>query len=81
MDNKTYSDLMSEYEKHKDSARRFGSWDSLDKFMNQLAQHISPRKVEKMSHQMVSYSFDDMGTPLPHDEPTILATVQGIDDL
>lgn len=67
MDNATFGDLMSEYEKHKDAAARFHSWSRLDEFVQGLIKQIAPKKSEDMP-KWNAYHFDDMGTALPHEE-------------
>lgn len=61
---KTFGDLMSEYERTKDDARRFGAWDKMDKFVAELVNQVSP-KVEKPLPPYREFAYDDMGTALP----------------
>lgn len=72
MSNETFGDLMAEYEKHRENAKRFSHWGDLDKFMRELANRIAPKKEEPLP-RFTQYAFDDMGTALPHDEPTYIA--------
>lgn len=67
MANETYGDLMSEYEKHKDAAKRFHAWEKMDEYVAQLINKIAP-KQEKSMDKWQAYHFDDMGTALPHEE-------------
>jgi hypothetical protein len=63
--NKIYGDLMSEYEKLKDIAHRFGDTSALDKFTESLIEQIAPKpKVEHPLDKFKEYSFDDMGLAL-----------------
>jgi hypothetical protein len=63
--NKTFGDLMGEYMGVREQARRFSSWEALDKFVEELAHQVAP-KVEP-PRKFQEYSFDDMGTALPHE--------------
>jgi hypothetical protein len=61
MNNKTYGDLMSEYEKAKEIAHRFGDTSALDKFTESLIQQIAPKpKVEDPLYKFKEYTFDDI---------------------
>ncbi len=63
--NKTYGDMMSEYEQHRVSAQRFSVWEELDKYVENLVKQIA-LKVDKapMPKFQDNIGFDDMGTPV-----------------
>lgn len=63
----TFGDLMSDYERAKDSAKRFDEWSALDKFAEQLIKRVAP-KNEKPREHFKTYAFDDMGTPVHLEE-------------
>lgn len=60
--NKTYGDMMGEYENLKSSAQRFSSWNGLDKFVEELIKQIQP-KVEKPA-TVPLHSFDANGSEI-----------------
>ena len=57
----TFGDLMSEYDQARDAARRFDSWERMDKLAEKLINKIQP-KVEKQAKKWSEFSYDDMGT-------------------
>ncbi len=63
MNNNTFGDLMSEYERKRDAAKRFDSWDTLDLFVKGLIQQVAP-KVETSTKKFQEFSFDGNGAPV-----------------
>lgn len=61
MNNKTYGDLMSEYVAAKEQAKRFGSWEQLDKFAETVVNQVSPKPEKAFDHKFQEYTYDSMG--------------------
>ena len=59
----TFSDLMSEYDRQKETAKRLGDWTGLDTLAERLITQVVP-KIMKPATKFQEYSFDDMGTPI-----------------
>ena len=60
--NKTFGDLMGEYVGVRDQAKRFSSWEALDKFVEGLVQQVAPKAEKPFTHKFQEYSFDANGT-------------------
>ena len=66
--NKTFGDLMSEYVGLRDQAQRFSSWEALNKFVESLVNEVAPKPEKAFTHKFQEYAYDDMGTPVPHEQ-------------
>ena len=65
MANEAYSDIMCEYDRLRDGAKRFGAWDQLDEWVKELVKRIaSPTTIER-------YKLSDFRPPIitQSDEP------------
>lgn len=65
--NKTYGDLMSEFEHVRTAARSHSSWDGLNKFVEELIKQIAAPKVEQPLIKSQEYSFDANGGEVHED--------------
>lgn len=62
--NNTFGDLMSEYERKRDAARRFDTWEAMDIFVKSLIQQVAPKDGNKSATWLQEYSFDGNGAPV-----------------
>lgn len=65
--NKTYSDMMGEYQYVRDAARCHSAWTNLDKFVEELIKQIAPKVERPTSKFQTDVGYDDMGTPVHKD--------------
>ena len=69
--NKTFGDLMSEYEHSRDAVKRFGTWGKLDVFVENLINQVAAKPVSSSTDNQPQqqFGFDDMGSvvPVTHD--------------
>jgi hypothetical protein len=63
--NKTYGDMMGEYESKREAVRRFGSWDGLDSFVEGLISQLAPQTKKSNTVSQQQFGFDDMGAIVP----------------
>lgn len=67
----TFGDLMGEYEHSRDAVKRFGTWDKLDAFVENLIGQLAtkPTSVSTDNQPQQQFGFDDMGSvvPVTHD--------------
>lgn len=59
--NKTFGDLMGEYTGVREQAKRFSSWEALDKFVEELVEQVVPKDEKTLTHKFQEYSFDANG--------------------
>jgi len=62
--NNTFGDLMSEYERKRDAARRFDTWEAVDLFVKNLIQQVAPKVESTTPRKFQEYSYDGNGTPV-----------------
>lgn len=64
--NKTYGDMMSEYESARETVRRFGTWNNLDSLVEGLISQLASKPVKQnATQQQQQFGFDDMGAIVP----------------
>lgn len=75
---KSKQELMQEYENLKDTTRRFTQWNSLDKWVANLIEHIPTARpaVSREMRTFQQYSFDSEGTAL-HDDVISFDPIDG----
>jgi hypothetical protein len=61
----TFNDIMCEYDRLRDGAKRFSAWDQLDEFVKELAKRVAPPPVVER------YKLSDFRPPVitPPEEP------------
>lgn len=63
--NKTYGDMMSEYESARETVKRFGTWNNLDTLVEELINQLASKPVKQTTQQQQQFGFDDMGAIVP----------------